>query len=76
MIKCQLKKLTTYCKMPIRENIENIKKDLPKNIKLIAATKTRSIEEIKQAIEAGITIIGENYIQEAEEKLKGEFQHT
>ncbi len=56
--------------MLVRENIKNIKKDLPSHVKLVAATKTRSIEEIKQAIEAGIKIIGENYVQEAEEKFK------
>ena len=60
--------------MPIEENIEEIKKEISRNIRLVAATKTRTIEEIKQAIEAGITDIGENYIQEAKEKyskLKG-----
>ena len=56
--------------MSIRENIENIKKDLPSHVKLVAATKTRSVEEIKKAIEAGIEIIGENYIPEAEDKFK------
>ncbi|MBU1005541.1 MAG: YggS family pyridoxal phosphate-dependent enzyme [Nanoarchaeota archaeon] len=60
--------------MSIKENIKQIKKELPKNIIIVAATKTRSVDEIKQAIEAGIDIIGENYIQEAEAKsneLKG-----
>jgi len=60
--------------MPIKQNIESIRKELPENITLVAATKTRSVEEIKQAIEAGIEIIGENYVQEAEPKhqqLKG-----
>jgi len=31
-----------------------------------AAAKTRSPEEIREAIEAGVRIIGENYVQEAE----------
>ncbi len=56
--------------MSIRENIEKIKKELPSSIKLIAATKTHSVDEIKQAIKAGIEIIGENYVQEAEKKFK------
>ena len=56
--------------MSIKTNIETIKKELPKNIDIIAATKTHSIEEINQAISAGIIIIGENYIQEAENKFK------
>ena len=54
----------------MRNNIEKIKQELSSNIKLIVATKTRSIDEIKQAIEAGIGIIGENYVQEAERKFE------
>lgn len=60
--------------MSIRENIEKIKKEIPDNITLVAATKTKTVDEIKEAIDAGITIIGENYVQEAEKKfneLKG-----
>ncbi|MBW2980927.1 YggS family pyridoxal phosphate-dependent enzyme [Candidatus Woesearchaeota archaeon] len=60
--------------MSIKENIEKIKSELPKGITLVAATKTRSVSEIKEAIGAGIGIIGENYVQEAEPKyneLKG-----
>ncbi len=53
----------------IKENIEKIRKLIPENITIIAATKTRSVEEIKQAIECGITDIGENYVQEAEKKF-------
>ncbi len=51
----------------IWNNIKDIRKDLPKKVKLVAAAKTRSLEEVKAAIGAGIDIIGENYIQEAEE---------
>ncbi|MBW2975662.1 YggS family pyridoxal phosphate-dependent enzyme [Candidatus Woesearchaeota archaeon] len=60
--------------MSIKKNIRDIRQELPKNITLIAASKTRSVDEIKQAAEAGIRIIGENYVQEAEKKyseLKG-----
>lgn len=55
--------------MSISGSIEEIKKGLPSDVVLVAATKTHSIEEIKEAIEAGIEIIGENYVQEAEKKL-------
>lgn len=55
--------------MLIKENIEKIKKSLPPNVILVAATKTHSVEEIKEAIAAGIKIIGENYVQDAEKKL-------
>ena len=63
--------------MLIKENVKKIKKELPPDIKIIAATKTRSVDEIKQAIEAGINIVGENYVQEAERKfqeLKGKVE--
>ena len=58
----------------IKQNITKIKETLPNNITILAATKTRTVDKILEAIEAGITIIGENYAQEAEskyEKLKG-----
>ena len=51
----------------IWNNIKDIRKALPEYVKLVAAAKTRSLEEVKAAIGAGIEIIGENYIQEAEE---------
>lgn len=38
------------------------------DIALVAVTKTRDIEEIRQAIACGVTDIGENYVQEAELK--------
>jgi len=41
----------------------------PDSIKLLAVTKTVSPLAIEQAIEAGITALGENYIQEAREKI-------
>ena len=40
----------------------------PKGIKLLAAAKAQSAESIRAAIAAGVTLIGENYVQEAEEK--------
>jgi pyridoxal phosphate enzyme (YggS family) len=54
----------------IKENVRKILEDLPKHIELVAATKERGVSEIKEAIEAGIKIIGENYVKEAEEKFK------
>jgi pyridoxal phosphate enzyme (YggS family) len=56
--------------MSIKENIEQIKKDIPPSVTLVAATKTRSVEQIKEAIKAGIKTIGENYVQEAESKIE------
>ncbi len=42
--------------------------NLPKDVKIVAVTKIRSIDEIKKAIAEEIKIIGENRIQEAEKK--------
>jgi PLP dependent protein len=63
----------------IAENIANIKQRIavsaarcgrdPHSIKLMAVTKTVSAERILNAVEAGITMFGENYIQEAKEKI-------
>ncbi len=38
------------------------------DVLLVAVTKTRSADEVRQAVEAGVTDIGENYLQEAQEK--------
>lgn len=38
------------------------------DITLVVVTKTRSVDEIREAIACGATDIGENYVQEAEEK--------
>lgn len=50
----------------INENLARIMSDLPRGVVLVAAAKTRTPEEIFQAIGAGVKIIGENYVQEAE----------
>jgi len=50
----------------IKETVMEILKELPGSVHLVAAAKTRSAEEIVAAIDAGVKIIGENYVQEAE----------
>ena len=42
----------------------------PESVRLVAVGKTKSAELVREAIDAGATIIGENYIQEAREKFK------
>lgn len=39
-------------------------------IRLVVVTKTQSLERVRAAVAAGATEIGENYVQEAEEKLE------
>ncbi len=53
----------------IRENVSRILAELPEGVALLAAAKTRTPEEIGEAIEAGVEIIGENYVQEAERAI-------
>ena len=55
----------------IRENVTEILASLPNGVQLVAAAKTRTLEEVEQAIEAGITILGYNYLQEAEAIYQG-----
>ena len=50
----------------IKENITKILEELPEGVRLVGAAKTRSPEEILEAVEAGLEIIGENYVQEAD----------
>lgn len=54
----------------IRENIYRIMEHIPEGVILVAATKGRSVEEIREAVESGVKIIGENYVQEAERKFR------
>lgn len=50
----------------IKENVKRILSEIPAGVVLVAAAKTRTPQEIEAAVEAGITIVGENYVQEAE----------
>lgn len=53
----------------IAENIAEINKSKPDDVLLVAVTKTRTADEINQAIDAGITDIGENKVQEIMDKF-------
>ncbi|MEE4352942.1 MAG: YggS family pyridoxal phosphate-dependent enzyme [Desulfatiglans sp.] len=54
----------------IQENVKRILEYLPGGVELVGAAKTRTIDEISQAVQAGLTIIGENYVQEAEQAFQ------
>ncbi len=49
----------------IQQNVREILLSLPTGVELVAAAKTRTPEEISEAIDAGVRIIGQNYVQEA-----------
>ncbi len=50
----------------IRRSVAEILGQLPQGVQLVAAAKTRSPGEILEAVDAGVTIVGQNYVQEAE----------
>jgi uncharacterized pyridoxal phosphate-containing UPF0001 family protein len=54
----------------IKENVENILSSIPQGILLVAASKTRTPDEVAQAIEAGISVLGYNYVHEAEQMYR------
>ncbi|MDA0794167.1 MAG: YggS family pyridoxal phosphate-dependent enzyme [Bacteroidetes bacterium] len=54
--------------MSIGLNIENLKNSLPKEVTLVAVSKTKSNAEIMEAYEAGQRVFGENKIQEMASK--------
>lgn len=54
----------------IQENLQNIKATLPKNVTLIAVSKTKPLEDLQEAYNAGQRIFGENRIQEMAEKYE------
>jgi pyridoxal phosphate enzyme (YggS family) len=59
--------------LKVRERIERAAQKAgrdPKEIKLLAVSKTVELDRIKEAIEAGVSILGENYVQEAQEKIE------
>ena len=56
--------------MSVADNLKKIKSTLPAHVTLIAVSKTKPVELIKEAYDAGQCDFGENYIQELEDKHK------
>ena len=54
--------------MPIKENLTQIKNSLPNHVTLVAVSKTKPKEDLREAYEAGQRIFGENKIQEMTDK--------
>jgi len=50
----------------IKQNVARILSELPSRVQLVAAVKARAPQEILEAVESGVKILGENYVQEAE----------
>jgi pyridoxal phosphate enzyme (YggS family) len=63
--------------MNIAENLERIKKEIPEGVKLVAVSKTKPVEDIMTAYNAGQRIFGENKAQELgfkQPQLPGDIQ--
>ncbi len=56
--------------MSISENLIRIKKILPNNVTLVAVSKTKPIEDLQEAYDAGQRVFGENKIQEMAAKYE------
>ena len=52
-------------KMSIPTNYVKIRQEIPKDVTIVLSVKTRTVEQIEEAINAGVTDIGQNYVQEA-----------
>jgi pyridoxal phosphate enzyme (YggS family) len=50
----------------IGERVKALLDELPSHVELVAAAKSRTPREVAEAVAAGVMIIGENYVQEAE----------
>jgi len=55
--------------MILKENLDNIRKNLPPGVKLVAVSKFKPIEDILEAYKFGINDFGENRPQELNKKM-------
>lgn len=54
--------------MSIEKNLQNIKQQVPPHVQLVAVSKTKPVEALREAYQAGQRIFGENKIQEMTQK--------
>ena len=55
-----------YAVSNIEQNVKRVLSQLPGGVQLVVAAKSRAPEVVLEAVNAGVKIIGENYVQEAE----------
>ena len=70
----KLKKRLEQIKERIRQAAESCNRDAD-SVRLVTVSKTIAAEIVKEAIDAGVTILGENYVQEARDKFKALVQY-
>ncbi len=69
----------------MKQRLENIKERIrkaaescgrdPNSVRLVAVSKSVAADIVKEAIAAGVTTVGENYVQEARDKFKALVQY-
>jgi len=52
--------------MRIADTYQRLRSEIPAQVRIVPAAKTRSAQEMLEVIEAGATDLGHNYVQEAE----------
>jgi PLP dependent protein len=54
----------------IANRVRELKAILPPHVDLVAAAKTRSSDDVRAALDAGVRVIGHNYVQEAQNMIE------
>jgi pyridoxal phosphate enzyme (YggS family) len=69
-----LKQRLEQIRQRIRQAAESCNRNAD-SVRLVAVSKTIAADIVKEAIEAGVTILGESYVQEARDKFKALIQY-
>ena len=56
--------------MDIKNNIESLRRNIPNEVTLLAVSKTKPLNELEEAYNAGIRDFGENKVQELKDKFE------
>lgn len=54
----------------IVDNVKRLRREIPDYVTIVAASKTRTASEILELLDSGLRDVGENYVQEAQEKFE------
>lgn len=66
--KCKERNRVLGVIMGIKQNIEELESIIPEEVKLLAVSKTRPLEDLEEAYKAGMRDFGENKVQELVKK--------
>jgi PLP dependent protein len=54
----------------IDDRLQTIRSSIPEGVDLVAAAKSRTSDEVLSALDAGVRIVGHNYVQEAQSMIE------